>query len=113
MERPPLSEARLYDVLINAESELRPKADRIWETIKIAPERWHLPVYGSGSRSFWAVGLIAKRVLWYNEIEAAFSLSSYKTYGQIGDQHHPGETELRLILEYLIREIEGEQAYTR
>jgi hypothetical protein len=115
MERRPLSEVKLYDILLKAEAELRPKAARFWEFIKIDPERWHAQKYGSGSASFWAVGLFGQRVIWYNEIESqsvtGFVLSNYHAYGQIGDRHTP-EDELRYLVEQLIRHIEGEQAYS-
>ena len=115
MALPPLSEARLWDVLLKAEAELRPKTARFWELIKIDPERWHAQKYGSGSHSFWAVGLFGQRVIWYNEIESrcvtGFVLSDYHAYGQIGDQR-THETELRYHVEQLIRHIDGEQAYS-
>jgi len=111
MEPPPLSEAKLYDILIEAEAQLRPKAERMWEMIKIEPERWHAPVYGSGSHSFWAVGIIGKRVLWYNEIESEFTNSTFEKYGQISEEHF-GPTELIHFLEQLIRQVDGEQAYS-
>lgn len=115
MGLPPLSEARLWDILLKAEAELRPKTARFWELIKIDPERWNARNYGSGSASFWAVGLFGPRVIWYNEIESqsatGFVLSDYHAYGEIGDQRTP-ETELRYHVEQLIRHIEGEQAYS-
>jgi hypothetical protein len=111
MEPPPLSETKLYDILIEAEAQLSPKADRLWELIKIEPERWHAPVYGSGSMSFWAVGLFGKRVIWYNEIEHEFTTSPFGAYGQISEQHF-GPTELNHTLEQLIRCVAGEQAYS-
>lgn len=110
MGLPPLSEAKLYDILLKQEAELRPKAARIWEMIKIEPERWHAPVYGSGSASFWAVGIYGNRVIWYNEIEGEFVTSIVETHGKIGTGYfHP--TKLIHIVEQLIRHVDGEQAY--
>lgn len=110
MTIPPLSEAKLYDLLLKEEAKLRPRADRMWELVKIEPERWDAPVYGSGSASFWVVGIIGKRVLWYNEFEGEFTMSSFETYGDIADEHLAG-SELCVYMEDLIRHVEGEQAY--
>ena len=111
MEPLPLSEAGICDILLTEEERLRPKADRMWEMIKIEPERWHAPVYGSGSASFWAVGVFGNRVVWYNEIEREFVISTFKTYGKIGPDGF-GPTEFAHVMETLIRHVEGEQAYT-
>jgi len=111
MELPPLSEAELYDILLKQEAELRPKADRVWEMVKIEPERWQAPAYGSGSASFWAVGIIGRQVLWYNEFEGYFTMSPYETYGQIGDVHL-APTELWEYMEMLIKQVDGELAYS-
>ncbi|WP_299399748.1 hypothetical protein [Pelagibius sp.] len=111
MERPPLSEAQLYDILLKQEAELRPKAERMWEMVKIAPERWDDPSYASGRVSFWAVGLIGDWVLFWNEFESEFSWSKFETYGQIGSFSF-GPTELTHCMEQLIRQVDGEQAYS-
>src|SRR3546814_962980 len=84
MEAPPLAEAEIYDIVLKEEAQLRLKAKRMWEMIKIEPEKWHAPVYGSGSYSFWTVGIFGNRVLWYNEIEGEFVISKIETYGKIG-----------------------------
>ncbi|HIP80650.1 MAG TPA: hypothetical protein EYH07_19595 [Kiloniellaceae bacterium] len=110
MTVPPLSEVRLYDILLKEEADLRPKAERMWEVVKIEPERWTAPGYGSGTPTFWAIGLFGKRVIWYDAFEREFTVSDFKTYGEIGDEHYPCHRELRLILEYLIHRIDGEQA---
>ncbi|WP_420349915.1 hypothetical protein [Pelagibius sp.] len=112
MTVPPLSEAHLYDILLKEEADLRPKAERMWAVVKIEPKRWTAPGYGSGAPTFWAIGLFGKRVIWYNEIECEFTVSDFKKYGEIGEGDSPCQNELSLILEYLIRRVEGEQAHT-
>lgn len=92
MGLPPLSEAELYDILLKKEAALRPKADRMWALVKIEPERWRAPTYGSGTMElgsgtmgFWVFGVIGRRVLWYDEIERELAMSTYETYGEIGE----------------------------
>src|SRR3546814_7909587 len=93
MEAPPLSEAEIYDIVLKEEVQLRPKAERMWEMIKIEPEKWHAPVYGSGSYSFWAVGIFGNRVLWYNEIEGEFVIRS---------EEHTSELQSLMRISYAV-----------
>ena len=112
MGLPPLSEARLYDILLKEEAELRPKADRMWALVRIEPERWRAPTYGSGTMEFWVFGVIGRRVLWYDEIESELAMSTYESYGQIGETRF-ATTELSTYMEQLIRHVVGEQAYSK
>jgi hypothetical protein len=32
---------------------------------------------------FWVVGLIGRKVVYYNDIEEGFNISDYKTYGTV------------------------------
>lgn len=110
---PALSEVKFYDILLKEEADLRPKAERMWDVVKIEPERWTARRYGSEAPSFWVIGLFGKRVIWYNEIEREFTVSSFETYGEIGEGDSPCQNELSPILEFLILRVDGEQAYSR
>ena len=40
-----------------------------WFAIKIDPAKWKEETYGIEGGGFWAVALIGKLVIWYNDIE--------------------------------------------
>lgn len=56
---------------------------RLWEQIRIVPEKWRQQPWGDRGGGFWAVAVIGKRVVWYNDIEHGFDISSYSVYGYI------------------------------
>ena len=78
-----LAEMDLWDLLNRQEAELTPSLSRLWEVIRILPERWKLHPWGDPTGGFWVVGLIGRRVIWYNEIEDGFEHSRFHTYGEI------------------------------
>ncbi|MFP9112868.1 hypothetical protein ACLI1A_02930 [Flavobacterium sp. RHBU_3] len=56
----------------------------LWHYIKITPEKWQETEYGNEGSGFWVVGIFGRQVLWYNDIEEGFNVSSYSKYGEIG-----------------------------
>ncbi|ASZ14769.1 hypothetical protein CK934_02150 [Chitinophaga sp. MD30] len=56
-----------------------------WLTIKIDPAKWEEEEYGAEGNGFWVVALIGNRVIWYNDIEEGFNISTYKKYGTIAE----------------------------
>lgn len=56
-----------------------------WNLIKIAPRKWQEKEYGNEGGGFWAVAILGNVVVFYNDIEEGFNLSSYNTYGHISE----------------------------
>ena len=81
---------------------------RLWETIKISPEKWREESYGEEGGGFWVVAIFGNSVIWYNDIEEGFNRSSYSTYGTIGE-YFGNQDELELAVQYLLSEILGEE----
>lgn len=54
---------------------------RFWQLIQIFPEKWQQTPYGNEGGGFWVVAVLGKQILWYNDIEEGFNLSSYDRYG--------------------------------
>lgn len=63
---------------------MTPEQRRFWEAIRIPPEKWAQHPYGDEGGGFWAVGLLGRTVVWYNDIEEGFNCSEYTSYGTIG-----------------------------
>jgi len=81
MDWHPISLEDLYDDILSAEVEMRGEIERLWELVKIFPEKWQYDTYGSGEDSFWVVAVCGRRIIWYDDIEKHFCLSEYSIYG--------------------------------
>ncbi|WBA42032.1 hypothetical protein [Hymenobacter canadensis] len=80
----PISLEELYDDILSAEIKMRSEIERLWELVKIFPEKWQYDTYGSGEDSFWVVAVCGRHIIWYDDIEEHFCLSEYNTYGHFG-----------------------------
>ncbi len=76
----------------------------LWHYIKIDPEKWQETEYGNKGGGFWAVGIFGRQVLWYNDIEEGFNVSSYRNYGVIGN-YTCEQNELNTVLYRLHEDI--------
>ena len=93
MEWQPISEAAIWDKINDAYLRMNPIQGRLWDAIKIIPEKWQLHPYGDVGGGFWVVAIIGRRVLWFNDIEDGFNLSVYSRFGQI-EQYWCNQDEL-------------------
>lgn len=84
---------------------MSPSQLRLWEAIRIGPEKWLQHPYGDAGGGFWVVALVGRTVIWYNDIEEGFNRSSYSAYGQI-DDYWCNDDELNLTMEYLMSTLE-------
>lgn len=102
----PLSEKDLLNLIAEGEDRLDPQQHRLWNLIKIVPEKWSAGDYGKKTKGFWAVGVFGNQVLWYNEIEEGFNLSTYSKFGHI-DECWCNQDELAHVLYRLSCQLEG------
>jgi site-specific DNA-adenine methylase len=79
----PITIEEIYDMILATERDLNGELLNFWELIKIYPEKWNEETYGKEGNGFWVVGLIGRRVIYFNDIEEGFNISDYKTYGTI------------------------------
>ncbi len=79
--------------------ELNDREKQLWELIKVSPEKWNEPEYGNEG-GFWVVAIFGKKVIWYNDIEDGFNVSSYTSYGKI-DDYYCNQDELEYVLSSL------------
>lgn len=93
MEWEPISEGAIWDKVNEACLRMNPVQERVWEMIKIVPEKWQQHPYGDAGGGFWVVAIIGRTVLWFNDIEDGFNLSVYAQYGQI-DEYWCNQDEL-------------------
>jgi len=68
-----------------------------WNFIAINPEKWSEATMGEEGGGFWAVAVFGNRVLYYNDIEEGFNISTYHKYGEI-DHYYPSQSELHDVI---------------
>jgi hypothetical protein len=51
---------------------------RLWDAIRINPEKWQQHPFGDAGGGFWTVWLVGRTVIWYNDLEV-LSIRSTRT----------------------------------
>ena len=72
----------------------------IWNQIAIRPEKWIETEQGEMGGGFWVVAIYTKAVVWYNDIEEGFNISSFSTHGKI-EQYEAEQDELQWTIHKL------------
>jgi hypothetical protein len=81
----PITHEELQAEIQKTEHELKDGLLHFWQLIQIAPEKWQEKEYGDEGNGFWVVAIFGKQVIWYNDIEDGFNISTYRVYGRIAD----------------------------
>jgi hypothetical protein len=81
----PTTLAELNNLIATGESEMSEEYTNIWNLVRITPVKWKEKPYGKRGGGFWAVGIYGAKVIWYNDIEEGFNISSYIKYGEIAE----------------------------
>ncbi len=84
---------------------MSPSHLRLWQALRIEPEKWQQHPYGDSGGGFWVVAIVGRTVIWYNDLEDGFNRSRYSTYGTI-DDYWCNQDELDLTMQYLVSAIE-------
>jgi hypothetical protein len=106
----PLTEEGLHDLLNSAWQRMSLPQRRLWEAIRIEPQKWASHPYGDLGGGFWAVALLGQTVVWFNDIEDGFNRSHYATNGIIG-AYWCNQTQLEWVLEGLLESISTGAAF--
>ena len=97
----PLNEAELYDMLNSAWERMSFPQRRLWEAIRIEPQKWVSHPYGDLGGGFWAVAVLGQTVVWFNDIEDGFNRSPYTTHGTIG-AYRCNQSQLEWTIQHLL-----------
>ena len=103
----PISQSALLDRIEQGRTRMTEPHRRLWDAVRIPPERWQQHPYGDAGGGFWVVGLIGRIVIWYNDIEDGFNRSVYSTYGVI-DDYWRNDDELDVTIGYVADSLAGE-----
>ncbi len=100
----PISESDILDKINSSYKRMNFEQRRIWEIIKIMPEKWKEKTYGKFCDGFWVIAIIGNNIIWYNDIECGFNRSKYFNYGEI-DGYWCNQDDLEWTLQSFINEI--------
>ena len=101
----PIAEEALRDRIAQGVARMAPSQLRLWEAVRIEPEKWHQHPYGDAGYGFWVVAIVGRTVIWYNDIEDGFNRSNYSEYGTIED-YWCNQDELELTVDYLLNSVD-------
>ena len=85
MDWKPISEADLWDDINGAYERMSLQQRKVWEVVKIQPEKWQQEPWGNEGKGFWVVAIIGNSVIWFNDIEDGYNQSTYTKYGEFDD----------------------------
>jgi hypothetical protein len=99
----PISEEQILELINSARSRMNPLERRFWDAIAIQSEKWQQSPYGTMGNGFWAVAIIGKIVVWFNDIEDGFNRSTYSQYGTIPeDEYWCNQDDLELQVKQIM-----------
>ncbi|NRF70292.1 hypothetical protein HLB44_25105 [Aquincola sp. S2] len=101
----PIAEDALRKRVSQGASRMSASERRLWDAIRIEPEKWAQRPYGEAGNGFWVIAVIGRSVIWYNDIEDGFNRSNYTAYGTI-DDYWCNQDELEVTLKYLMNAID-------
>lgn len=104
----PISLTELQEWISRGESKLEGEPLNFWNLIKIAPQKWQEKEYGNEGGGFWVVAIFGNAVIYYNDIEEGFNVSSYETYGHISEYWYE-QAELDWVVLWLYKRIKEEK----
>jgi len=105
VEWAPIAERDLRRRIAQGVARMSPACRRLWNAIRIEPEKWLLHPYGDEGGGFWVVAVIGRNVIWYNDLEEGFNRSRYRIYGEIGDFWR-NQDELDVTMGWLMTALE-------
>lgn len=100
----PIAEAHLLEEIDRGVARMTIEQLRLWDTIKIAPQKWRLSPWADIGGGFWAVAIVGQTVVWFNDIENGFNRSRYSRLGVI-DEYWCNQDEVNWTVQQILNEI--------
>ena len=73
----------LYDSINRGDAAMDHATRRLWNAIRVEPQRWRLHPWGDRGGGFWVVGVIGRHAVYFNDIEHGFNISRYESAGTL------------------------------
>ena len=90
----PITFSELNELIESGISKMSPDDLKLWKEVSINPEKWQEVELGEEGNGFWAVAIKGNQVIWYNDIEEGFNISTFSYYGKI-DEYNAEQDELQ------------------
>jgi len=100
----PISIDKLELLILQAELNMDSKAFNLWNLIKVIPHKWQEKLFGNEGDGFWVVALFGNQIIYYNDIEDGFNISTFEIYGVI-EQYICNQSELTVPINYLVSQL--------
>ncbi len=95
----PLSRVELQSTIARELAECSDEQRAYFKRVAFEPTKWNQSPYGDEGGGFWAIGADDNRVLWYNDIEDGFNVSTYIEWGTIpANEYWCNQDELKFAL---------------
>ena len=99
----PLSRDELKSTIARELAECSEEQRAYFKRVAFEPTKWSQSPYGDEGGGFWAVAADDNRVLWYNDIEDGFNVSTYTDWGTIpANEYWCNQDELKFALPALM-----------
>ncbi|MGE8377419.1 MAG: hypothetical protein ACN6PN_03685 [Sphingobacterium sp.] len=100
----PASINKLELLILHAELKMDYKALNLWNLIKVIPQKWQEKLFGDEDGGFWVVASFGNQIIYYNDIEDGFNISTFEIYGVI-EQYICNQSELTDSINYLVSQL--------
>ena len=90
----PISLFELNELIESGVSRMSVEENEFWNKIFIKPAKWKEFKFGDEGNGFWVVAIKDSEVIWYNDIEEGFNISTYTKYGEI-EEYYAEQDELQ------------------
>lgn len=105
----PIPESELVESLNLARQRMDAQQRRLWDLIRVRPQKWQSSPYGDQGGGFWVVALVGETVVWFNDIEEGFNSSRWTQFGHI-DEYWCNQDHLEWTLQALLALIDVRNA---
>ena len=99
-----ISEEEILDSINKAYDRMSIAQRKLWEVIKVSPQKWQQEPYGDEGEGFWVVAIFGNSVIWFNDIEKGYNTSSYSIFGTI-NEYRCNQDELEWQIQNVINQI--------
>jgi hypothetical protein len=77
MDWRPLTREELKSTIERELADCSDEQRAYFKTVTFEPMKWSQSPYGDEGEAFWAIAADENRVLWYNDIEDGFNVSTF------------------------------------
>ncbi|TIP69702.1 MAG: hypothetical protein E5X53_31150 [Mesorhizobium sp.] len=100
-----MDEAALWQLMNAARDRMNFAQKKLWDAIRINPEKWTHHSLDDRENGIWVVALIGRSVVSYNDFEHGFDRSSFIKYGEISELGW-GQADLDVTVQHILNELE-------